>query len=150
MSSRVTASAVAVSAAMGTPGKRSAQTAQVLVLGPEGGAPLRDAVGFVDGEEGDGQACESRQHALGHQPLRGHVEEPRLARRCAAPGGDIPVAVVGGVMQSAATPASRSAATWSCIKAISGETTTVSPSLTSAGTWKQSDLPEPVGITVSA
>ena len=53
-------------------------------------------------------------------------------------------------MQSAATPASLSAATWSCISAISGDTTTVSPRMTSAGIWKHSDLPEPVGITVSA
>ena len=51
---------------------------------------------------------------------------------------------------SAATPASLSAATWSCISATSGDTTTVRPSPTSAGTWKHSDLPEPVGITASA
>ncbi len=36
---------------------------------------------------------------------------------------------------SAATPASFSAATWSCISATSGETTIVSPCFTSAGTW---------------
>ena len=54
------------------------------------------------------------------------------------------------LMQSAATPASRSADTWSCIRAIKGDTTTVSPSMTRAGIWKQRDLPEPVGITVSA
>ena len=54
------------------------------------------------------------------------------------------------LMQSAATPASPSADTWSCISAIRGDTTTVSPSMTRAGIWKQSDLPEPVGITVSA
>ena len=53
-------------------------------------------------------------------------------------------------MPSAVTPASRSAATWSCMSAMSGETTTVSPPATSAGIWKQSDLPEPVGITVRA
>ena len=51
-------------------------------------------------------------------------------------------------MPSAATPASLSA-TWSRISATSGDTTTVRPSITSAGTWKHSDLPEPVGITVS-
>ena len=37
-------------------------------------------------------------------------------------------------MQSAATPASLSAATWSRISAIRGDTTIVSPSMTSAGT----------------
>ena len=50
-------------------------------------------------------------------------------------------------MVSAATPASRSAATWSSINATRGETTTVSPPPTRAGIWKHSDLPEPVGIT---
>ena len=29
------------------------------------------------------------------------------------------------------------------------ETTTVCPPMTGAGTWKHSDLPEPVGITAS-
>ena len=37
------------------------------------------------------------------------------------------------LIQSAATPASLSAATWSCISAIRGDTTIVSPSMTSAG-----------------
>ncbi len=36
---------------------------------------------------------------------------------------------------SARTPASRSAATWSCISAMSGDTTTPTPSRTSAGIW---------------
>jgi hypothetical protein len=32
---------------------------------------------------------------------------------------------------------------------MSGETTTVTPSRMSAGNWKQSDLPPPVGITTT-
>ena len=52
-------------------------------------------------------------------------------------------------MVSAATPASLSAATWSSINATNGDTTTVSPPQTSAGIWKHSDLPEPVGMTTS-
>ena len=51
---------------------------------------------------------------------------------------------------SAATPASRSAFTWSSIKATSGDTTIAVPGRTKAGTWKQSDLPAPVGMTASA
>ena len=78
-------------------GEELAQAAQVLVFRAEGRAPLRDAVGLVDGEERDRQAGEGRQHALGHQPFRSHVEEPRLARRRAAPGGDVVAAVVRGV-----------------------------------------------------
>ena len=36
---------------------------------------------------------------------------------------------------AARTPSWARAATWSCISAISGETTTVSPSRHKAGTW---------------
>ena len=39
--------------------------------------------------------------------------------------------------------------TWSFISEMSGETTSATPSPTSAGAWKQSDLPPPVGITTS-
>ena len=45
----------------------------------------------------------------------------------------------------AGMPPACSASTWSFISAISGETTTVRPSRASAGSWKQSDLPPPVG-----
>ena len=38
-------------------------------------------------------------------------------------------------------------ATWSFIREMSGEITRVSPSMSSAGIWKQRDLPEPVGMT---
>ena len=50
---------------------------------------------------------------------------------------------------AASTPASRNWATWSRISAISGETTRVRPPRTIAGSWKQSDLPLPVGMTAS-
>ena len=50
---------------------------------------------------------------------------------------------------AASTPASRNWATWSRIRAISGETTSVSPPRTIAGSWKRSDLPLPVGMTAS-
>ena len=53
MSSRVTGSAVAVSAMRGTPGKVSAQMRQRPVFGAEVVSPLADAMGFVDGDQGD-------------------------------------------------------------------------------------------------
>ncbi len=53
------------------------------------------------------------------------------------------------VSAPASTPAARKERTWSRISAISGETTTVSPSRSSAGSWKHSDFPPPVGITAS-
>jgi hypothetical protein len=37
--------------------------------------------------------------------------------------------------KAARTPTSSRASTWSCISAISGETTTPTPSRTSAGIW---------------
>ena len=70
-------------------GKQLAQPAEVLVFRPEGRAPLRDAVRLVDGEQPHRQAGERRQHALGHQPLRRHVEKPRLSRSGAAPRRDV-------------------------------------------------------------
>ena len=49
----------------------------------------------------------------------------------------------------AGSPRAVSASTWSFISEMSGEMTTVSLGSISAGTWKQSDLPPPVGRTTS-
>jgi hypothetical protein len=51
---------------------------------------------------------------------------------------------------SAAMPRLRAAPTWSCMRDTSGETTMVSPPSATAGTWKQTDFPAPVGSTASA
>ncbi len=51
---------------------------------------------------------------------------------------------------AARTPAWVSAATWSCMSAISGETTMPVPARAMAGIWKHSDLPPPVGMSTSA
>lgn len=45
----------------------------------------------------------------------------------------------------AGTPLAVRASTWSFMSAIRGDTTSVTPSRTSAGSWKQSDFPAPVG-----
>ena len=94
MSFRVTSSAVAVSAAIGDAGEENAQAAEVLVFRPEGRAPLRDAVGLVNGEEPDREPGERLQHTLRHQPLGRHVEEPCPALRRPAPGRDVGAPVV--------------------------------------------------------
>ena len=78
-------------------GKEVPQPAQVGVFRPEGRAPLRDAMRLVDGKQPDRQALQRPQHALGHQPFRRHVEQPRGARLNPAPGGLHPVAVVPGM-----------------------------------------------------
>ena len=47
---------------------------------------------------------------------------------------------------TALMPFCASDSVWSFISAISGLITTVEPSITRAGSWKQRLLPEPVGI----
>jgi hypothetical protein len=51
--------------------------------------------------------------------------------------------------KAAGSPRAVSASTWSFMSEMSGETTTVSPGSMSAGTWKHSDLPPPVGRMTS-
>ncbi len=55
------------------------------------------------------------------------------------------VGVAGGQGPSL-DPACRRARTWSRISAMRGERTMVTPSRQSAGSWKHSDLPPPVGM----
>jgi hypothetical protein len=57
--------------------------------------------------------------------------------------------VLPEVSAPASTPASRRPRTWSRIKAMRGEITTVTPSRMIAGSWKHSDLPPPVGMMAS-
>jgi hypothetical protein len=52
-------------------------------------------------------------------------------------------------MHPAGMPSARSASTWSRIREISGEITITSASRATAGSWKQSDLPPPVGRIAS-
>ncbi len=51
--------------------------------------------------------------------------------------------------RAADTPHSIRPSTWSFISEISGETTTAIPGRATAGAWKHSDLPPPVGSTTS-
>ena len=55
--------------------------------------------------------------------------------------------VSSAASSSAAMCLSLSLWTWSCIRLTSGHTISVRPGTTSAGSWKQSDLPAPVGST---
>ena len=79
------------------PGKALAQLAQVGVLRSKRRSPLRDAVGLVDREQRDRQPRERREHALGHQPLRRHVEQPGLSRCRPSPRRHVLGAAVAGV-----------------------------------------------------
>ena len=71
MSSRVWASAVAVSATMRHRGKVLAQAAQRGVLGAEVVAPLRDAVGLVDGEQRDIDVTQTIEETARRSDVRG-------------------------------------------------------------------------------
>ncbi len=112
------------------------QHRQAEILGPEIVAPLRNAVRLVDREQRDVRAIDELEAARREQPLRRDVEQIELPRReraldpraTPAPGSD-------ELSAAARTPACVSAATWSCISAISGETTTAVPSRSSAGIW---------------
>ena len=49
-------------------------------------------------------------------------------------------------MNAAGTPCPTKASTWSFISEISGEKTMAMPEDKSAGIWKQTDFPAPVGM----
>jgi hypothetical protein len=87
------------------------------------------ALGFV-------QAVEQVQEALGQQPLRRDVEQVELAgQQRALDRARTSSAVSVELRKAARTPSFRSAPTWSCISAISGETTMPVPGRSSAGIW---------------
>ena len=67
-------------------GEGMTKLGQLFVFRAERRSPLRNAMGFVDGEQADIELCDRREHAFGHQTFRRHVEQPGLARRRAAPG----------------------------------------------------------------
>ena len=128
MSSRVRASAVAVTARRGTLREDLGQPAQHAVLGAEVVAPLADAVGLVDGHQRQRQARQPLQHGRLHQAFGREVEQVQRARRRSR--RQMSPRASGSVLESsrsAATPDCCRAATWSAISAISGETTRPRP-----------------------
>jgi len=60
-------------------GEQLGQLPQLQVLRPEVVSPLRHAVRFVDGEQGDVQVAQEIEHARLHQALGGQVEHLHLA-----------------------------------------------------------------------
>ena len=128
-----------------------AEAGEPPVVGTEIVAPLADAVGLVHDEarRANARASSSRK-PLAAQALGCDVQQIAAARPPARPRprtrscGARPECSA-----AAAIPRARSPSTWSFMSAISGDTTTVVPSSSSAGSWKQSDLPAPVGITAT-
>ena len=130
-------------------GRRSCSLASCSYSGRKAGPHWEMQCASSTANMRDRQPGERREHAARSSAARATCRAGRPRPPDAAPGRHVVGRVREELMVSAATPASFSAATWSCISATSGETTTVRPPLTRAGTWKQSDLPEPVGITAS-
>src|SRR4051812_11223088 len=58
------------------------QPLQQAVIRTEFMSPLRDAVGFVDGEERDRHALEPAKRVRTRQPLGGEIQQAILAPRC--------------------------------------------------------------------
>ena len=68
-------------------GEALRQLAQLQVVGSEVVAPLRQAVGLIDGEQGQGQPGQQPQAIAAEQPLRGDVKQLERALRQGGPGG---------------------------------------------------------------
>ena len=71
--------ALAVNAAMGTVGKAFAQNSQLAVFRAELVTPFRNAVGFVDGEEGQRHLLQPTQHVLLHDAFGRHIQQLQRA-----------------------------------------------------------------------
>src|SRR6185312_353518 len=150
ISLRVLASAVAVSAIRGTSGNRSASTARRMYSGRKS-CPHWDTqcASSIANSASGVASSRSRQRSVSRRSGATYRRSSSPARAwrstfCAC------AQVILELSAAARTPASSSAATWSCIKAMSGETTTPTPLRSSAGIWKQSDFPPPVGMSTSA
>ena len=116
--------------------QRLARLGEQAVFGPEIMAPLRDAMGLVDGEPGHAEPAQPRRPAPRPPAARARRRAGADRRRSACPRPRRPqLSLFIEFSEAAATPARVNCPTWSRISAISGETTSVSPPATSAGSW---------------
>ena len=112
------------------------ERADAQVVGPEVVPPLRDAVRLVDRDELHVAARERVDERVRGEPLGRGVHE-LVAARAASPPRD-GAAARGSSVEArnvAETPRASSARTWSSMSATSGESTSVIPPSTAAGTW---------------
>ncbi len=116
-------------------GEALAQHAELEVLRAEVVPPLRHTVRLVDREERQARTLEQRPEPLGRHPFGRDVDEVELPRRQPPLAFDASPGARFECSAAAATPTWRSAATWSSISEMSGETTTPVPSRSSAGIW---------------
>jgi hypothetical protein len=111
------------------------QAVELDVLGAEVVPPLGHAVRLVDGEQRRLDPLQQAEETLRQQPLRGDVEQVQLAVEQPLLHGLLLIGISEEFRKAARTPSWRSASTWSCISAISGETTMPVPGRSSAGIW---------------
>ena len=71
----------------GDGGEAFGQHRQLQVFGPEIMAPLRHAMGFVDGEQGQGELLQPIEKARAQQPLWRHIKQIQLALLKGPPHG---------------------------------------------------------------
>ena len=105
------------------------------IVRPEIMAPLRDAMGFVDRQQADVGAAQQRDGLFAGQTFRRKIEQAKTAslQRVADPAGF--AGVLAGMKRRRGKAERPELRAWSRIRAISGDTTTVSPGRISAGNW---------------
>ena len=116
--------------------ERGLGCAEPQIVRPEGVPPLRDAMGLVDREEPDAGALEAgRAYRAGPAARARHRRGAARRRRARSAIRAFSSGALAELRLAAATPRWRSWATWLRMRAISGDTTTVRPSRSSAGSW---------------
>jgi hypothetical protein len=135
MSSCTAGPAVAVTAMQRRSAEPFGDGAEHHVVRPEVVAPLTDAVRLVDDEEGDVALQQRLEEVAITEPFRRDVQDVAVAVASADSAAFCSRIVSPELMVSASTPSASSLSVWSFISAISGETTTVRPSSSTAGSW---------------
>ena len=136
ISSRVRSSAVAVQASRGTPAKRSASTASCRYSGrkscPHWETQWASSIATSDRPP---VARASRSRVRSCNSRSGATYSRSSSPRATCASTRRMSSTQGGVEERRAHAQQRRAATWSCISAMSGETTTPRPGRSRAGIW---------------
>ena len=127
ISSRVMASAVAVSAMRGTFGKRSCSTVSWMYSGRKSCPHCDTQCASSIANSADRRACEQDRGSAASAGAPARRTAGRARRRATRARSRRARRSRRRIQERGATPTSRSAATWSCISAISGETTMPAP-----------------------
>ena len=129
--------AVAVRAIVGGEPSRARTSAEPQVVGPEVVAPLAQAVRLVDRQRDATPAASiaSRNRRLENRSGATYSRRTSPPRTRASVSATASLLMLEAIISTPSRPRARSAAYWSFISAISGETTSVSCPSISAGNW---------------